>query len=242
MALLDDKYKDLYSGYYQPNSSLEHKRNLSADSTTNHIQEVAGISHWNRLIDVGAGNGSVLATLDKIGIADELYAVEISESGLTSIRDLGLPRLKEAKIFDGYKIDFPDKFFDVAICLHVLEHVEHERIFLRELSRVSKELIIEVPLDGGIRISRGIREGYKFGHLNYYTVPSLLFLLETVGLAINRYIVTASSSEYERHLYGGLKGTIKSAIRRGALKLMPSLAPWLFSYVMTVRCSPSFDH
>ena len=31
-------------------------------------------------------------------------------------------------------------------------------------------------------MSRSIREGYKFGHLNYYTVPSLLFLLDTVGL------------------------------------------------------------
>jgi ubiquinone/menaquinone biosynthesis C-methylase UbiE len=241
MSLLGDKYKNLYSGYYKENSSLEHKRNLSADATLEHIQAVSGVSHWNRLIDIGAGNGSVLARLDQAGVADELYAVEISESGVTAIKDLGLSRLKEAKLFDGYKIDFPDKFFDVGICIHVLEHVEHERLFLRELSRVAKELIIEVPLDGGIRMSRSIREGYKFGHLNYYTVPSLLFLLDTVGLVSKQYLVTTSSSQYERHLYGGLKGTFKSAIRRGALKLMPALAPWMFSYLMAVRCVPKSE-
>jgi ubiquinone/menaquinone biosynthesis C-methylase UbiE len=241
MSLLDDKYKDLYSAYYEANSSLEHKRGLSADSSLEHIQAVSGSSHRKRLIDVGAGNGSVLAKLDQAGIADELYAVEISESGVSAIKDLRLSRLKGAKIFDGYKIDFPDKFFDIGVCMHVLEHVEHERLFLRELSRVAKELIIEVPLDGGIRISRSIRESYKFGHLNYYTVPSLLFLLETVGLVTKQYIVTTSSPDYERHLYGGLRGTIKSAIRRGALKLMPNLAPWMFSYLMTVRCVPKVD-
>jgi SAM-dependent methyltransferase len=182
-----------------------------------------------------------LVKLDQAGIADELYAVEISESGVSSIKDLGLSRLREAKIFDGYRIDFPDKFFDIGICMHVLEHVEHERLFLRELSRVAKELIIEVPLDGGIRISRSIRESYRFGHLNYYSVPSLLFLLETVGLVTKQYIVTTSSPDYERHLYGGLRGTIKSAIRRGALKLMPNLASWMFSYLMTVRCVSRVD-
>jgi SAM-dependent methyltransferase len=236
MPLLDQKYKDLYSGYYNQNSALEHKRNLSANSTLDHIREVSETSHWKRLIDVGAGNGSVLARLDQVGIADELYAVEISESGVASIRDLGLSCLKEVRVFDGYRIDFPDKFFDVAICIHVLEHVEHERVFLRELSRVAKQLIIEVPLDGGVRLSRSIRESYKFGHLNYYTVPGFLFLLETVGLITQQYIVTASSPEYERHLYGPIKGSTKSLIRRGVLRLAPKLAPWMFSYLMVVRC------
>lgn len=238
MSLLDEKYRALYSDYYEANSSLQHKRSLSAESTVEHIIDVSAGSHWSRLIDVGAGNGSVLAKLDEAGLADELYAVEISETGVSAIKDLKLKKIRETKLFDGYRIDFPDKFFDVAICIHVLEHVEHERLLLRELARISKEVIIEVPLDGGLKISNNIKVGYKFGHLNYYTVPGLLFLLETAGLLPKQHLVTTSSADYERHLYGAIRGTIKSFIRRNTLKLLPGLAPWMFSYLLTVRCVP----
>lgn len=238
MSLLDDKYKNLYADYYNQGSSLEHKRNLSADTAVAHIGEVSGNAKWGKLIDVGAGNGSVLAKLQTMPIADELYAVEISESGVEKTQQLGLSKLREAKVFDGYKIDYSDKFFDVAICLHVLEHVEHERLFLRELSRVAKEIIIEIPLEGGMRISKSIKQQAPHGHLNYYSVPSLLYLLETAGLFVSNHIVTTSSAEYERNLYGGVRGTIKSAVRRGALKAAPNLAPWMFGYLMTVYCKP----
>ncbi|MCK1406660.1 class I SAM-dependent methyltransferase [Bradyrhizobium sp. 76] len=239
MPLLDEGYKQLYSDYYQPNSALEHKRNLSADSTVEHIKAVAQGRKWKNLLDVGAGNGSVLAKIGALGLADELYAVEISESGVSTIREHGLPTLKEARVFDGYTIPYPDKFFDLAISIHVLEHVEHERIFLRELARVAKEIVIEVPLEGGLTLAKSIKQTARFGHINHYTVPGFRYLLRTVGIEPVEHMVTTSSADYERHLYGGFKGTIKSAVRRGALKIAPNIAPWVLSYLLTIRCIPS---
>ena len=239
MSLLDEGYKQLYSDYYRPNSSLEHKRNLSADATVEHIKAVTKPRKWKSLLDVGAGNGSVLAKLDSVGLADELYAVEISQSGVNSIRELGLSRLKEARVFDGYTIPYPDKFFELAICVHVLEHVEHERIFLRELARVAREIVIEVPLEGGLTLAKSIKQTAKYGHLNHYTVPGFLYLLRTVGIEPVEHMITTSSAAYERHLYGNLKGTIKSVVRRGALKIAPNVASWVLSYLLTVRCVPS---
>jgi ubiquinone/menaquinone biosynthesis C-methylase UbiE len=139
-------------------------------------------------------------------------------------------------LFDGYSIPYPDKFFDVAICIHVLEHVEHERILLREIARVANEIVVEVPLEGGLIIEKSIRQGANFGHINHYTVPGFLFLLQTTGLEPIEHIVSTSSAAYERHLYGGFRGTIKNAIRKGALKIAPSIAPWLMTYLLTVRC------
>lgn len=239
MPLLNEGYQQLYSDYYRPNSSLEHKRNLSADSTVEHIKSVTQGRKWKSLLDVGAGNGSVLAKIDALGLSDELYAVEISESGVDSIRDLRLSRLKEAQVFDGYAIPYPDNFFELAISIHVLEHVEHERIFLRELARVAKEIVIEVPLEGGLTLSKSIEQTARFGHLNHYTVPGFLYLLRTAGIEPVEHRVATSSAAYERHLYGGLTGTIKSAVRRGALKIAPKIAPWVLSYLLTVRCVPS---
>src|SRR4051812_29809475 len=232
--LLGDDYKKLYSDYYKPGSSLEHKRGLAANSTIEHINAVSAGRHWGKLIDVGAGNGSVLAKVDEAGTADELYAIEISESGVSTIKALGLKRIVEAKVFDGYTIPYPDKFFDVAICIHVLEHVEHERILLRELARVAKEVILEVPLEGGLKIAKSIRQTAKFGHINHYTVPGFLYLMRTAGLEPEQYAVTTSSSAYERHLYGALRG--KNGLRRGLLRFFPSIAPWLLMYLLTVRC------
>jgi ubiquinone/menaquinone biosynthesis C-methylase UbiE len=238
MALLSNKYKKLYSGYYQPTngSSLEHKRNLSAESTIDHIQAVSSDGRWKSLLDVGAGNGAVLARAEKENLAADLYAIEIAESGVRAISELGLSRLRDARLFDGYSIPYPDKFFDAAVCIHVLEHVEHERILLREIARVANEIVIEVPLEGGFIIEKSIRQGAKFGHINHYTVPGFLFLLQTAGLSPIKHVVTTSSAAYERHLYGGVRGTIKSAIRRGALKIAPNIAPWLMTYLLTVRC------
>lgn len=238
MSLLNQEYKALYSGYYRKDSALEHKRNLSAESTIDHIRIVANGAKWRTILDVGAGNGSVLARLNKERLAEEFYAVEISESGVNAISKLGMDRLKEARLFDGYHVPYPDKFFDLAICIHVLEHVEHERILLRELGRVAKEVIIEVPLEGGVTLAKSIRQTAKFGHINHYTVDSFLFLLETAGLQPVQHLIETSSAAYERHLYGSFRGTIKNSIRRGALKLSPRIASWILNYLLTVRCIP----
>lgn len=240
MSLLGSEYKKLYEDYYKPGiGSLEHKRNLSAESTVEHIRAVSKNTQWKTFLDVGAGNGVVLARVEREKLASDLYAVEIAESGVQAMGQLGLRSLKEARVFDGYSIPYPDQFFDAAICIHVLEHVEHERLLLRELARVAREIVIEIPLEGGFTLSKSIRQGARFGHINHYTVPGFLFLLQTAGLEPLEHLITTSGAAYERHLYGGLRGTIKSAIRRGALKIAPKVAPWVLNYLLTVRCVPS---
>ena len=177
MALLNNELKDLYSNYYAGSSSLEYTRSLSAKSIIDHLNEVCDSAHRGRIINVGAGNGSVLPRLEETAKADEL-------------------------------------------------------------SRVAKEVVLEVPLEGVIKVAKSIALSEKFGHLNFYSIPSFLYLLKTAGLAPTEYVVTTSSADYERDLYGPVKGTIKSALRRGALRYFPNLAPFIFVYVLTVRSQP----
>ena len=144
MPLLGDSYRDLYAQYYGPaRRDLKVKRYLAAADSFRNICSLLLHDDPQCIIDVGAGDGSVLERFERSNLGRHLSAVEVSESGLAEIRARNLSKLVSAQLFDGYNIPFPDKSFDLAISIHVLEHVEHERLFLRELQRVAKRIIVE---------------------------------------------------------------------------------------------------
>jgi 2-polyprenyl-3-methyl-5-hydroxy-6-metoxy-1,4-benzoquinol methylase len=178
MALLGNEYRELYTQYYSAGrGALSVKRDLAAADSYLHIRTLLGCDNPDSIIDVGAGNGSLLERIQHGNLGRRLAAVEISESGIAEIKARQLSRVEEVVLFDGYRIPFPDQSFDLALSIHVLEHVEHERMFLRELQRVGKRLIVEVPLENGLRAAKAIRFGRPNGHINYYTPVTFLNLL-----------------------------------------------------------------
>jgi ubiquinone/menaquinone biosynthesis C-methylase UbiE len=139
-----------------------------------------------RVLEVGAGDGSILRCLSEAGLGAQLYGLEISQSGVDVIREQRIPGLVSCGLFDGYAIPFEDDFFDVAVLSHVLEHVEYERALLRELKRVSKRQVIEIPMDCyslGNEVYQLL--GPSYGHINAHTPESLRFLLSTEGLQVD---------------------------------------------------------
>lgn len=227
---ISDKLNDMYSGYYN-SEAVARKRAIAARQTVAHLVEIAGKRHVRSLIDIGAGEGSVLAGLDEIGFADELNAVEISESGCAAIAARGLKSLKSVEKFDGYSIPAADNAYELGMAAHVLEHVEYERPFLQEIARVCETVYVEVPLELTLNVERSIRMAAPYGHLNFYTPATLRNELETAGLEVIALKVWANSLEYETHVSGPLKGKINNAIRTTALKLLPKHAPFLMTYI-----------
>lgn len=225
-----------YNNYYDGDSKQFLKRELTALEVFQHIRQVYSTQHVGKLIDVGAGEGSLLQCLGKSRFADELYGVEISESGINAIRKKQIPNLVEIRQFDGYRIPYPDKFFDLAISSHVLEHVEHERIFLMELKRIAKNIIIEVPLEHTIRVNRSMQISQAYGHINFYTLETLLNLLKTSSLNCKHHIVITYSTSFEIFIAGKVKGYINSFIRKSALKLFPGLATKFLVYFCIAYC------
>jgi hypothetical protein len=234
--LLGRAFKARYDEYYGGSEQLSKKRALAASDSYAHMRSVMGADSFETLIDVGAGEGSLLACIDAAPTQAKLYAVEISESGVAAIKKRGLGSLVEVKIFDGYRIPYPDKAFDVATAIHVLEHVEHERLFLAELKRIARRVVVEVPLENGFRIARSIELSSKYGHINYYTPEVFLNILRTSGLKILATKVTASSLRYEEFLSGPVVGLVKNTLRRAALSVAPRLAVWSFAYLLTAYC------
>jgi ubiquinone/menaquinone biosynthesis C-methylase UbiE len=182
MADITETVTRAYNDFY--NNRDTEWRMLGAKAKATNIMEVCKGLQPQKVIEVGAGDGSILHYLNERNFGSELYALEIAESGIQLIKDRKLDRVKDAKAFDGYNIPYPDNSFDLVILAHVLEHVEHERQLLRELKRVAKYIVIEVPLDYRFGVDRRMKHFLDYGHINMYTPTSLRFLLQSEGLEI----------------------------------------------------------
>ncbi len=178
---VEDNLQKSYDKYYD--NDISEWRLLGAIDKANNIIELAN-KKYDKIIEVGAGDGSILSILSKKKIAREYYAVEISESAIDFLKNRDIESLTDVKKFDGYKIPYPDKHFDIAILSHVLEHVEFPRTILRELKRISKQQIIEVPRDYSYGVDKKYKELISYGHINIYTPTLLNFLLKSENFTI----------------------------------------------------------
>jgi len=232
---VEEKLYSLYDNYYA-DGSVTAKRLVTAKQTVGLIKTLSK-SPFHSVLDVGSGDGAALMEMSKEKLGSSYSAIEISSSGIEQVKARNIPNLKEALLFDGYKIPFADNSFDLAIVTHVLEHVEHERAFIRELLRVAKRVYIELPLDHTLRIGRTIQITQKYGHINFYTPETFRNILATSGAKVESLRVFSPNREYEILGSGKLKGSIKFIVRSAALKMLPRLAPRFFSYLGTAIIS-----
>lgn len=180
--IISSNVKAAYDEFYEKHD--EAWRMLGARFKAQHIIEVCKGQTFTKVLEVGAGDGSILKFLADQNFAPQYAAVEISESGVEHIRKREIKNLQSVQVFDGYHLPFEDNSFDLIILSHVLEHVEHERLLLRELKRVAPMLVIEVPRDYKDGVDTRIKHFLAYGHINMYTPTSLRYLLRTEGLDI----------------------------------------------------------
>jgi len=174
--------KQAYDEFYEKHD--EAWRMLGAKFKAQHIIDVCIGLKFEKVLEVGAGDGSILKLLVDADFAPEYHAVEISESGVEHINARKIKNVKSVLLFDGYHLPFGDDSFDLIILSHVLEHVEHERLLLREIKRVAKNCVIEVPRDYKAGVDTRIKHFLAYGHINVYTPTSLRYLLSTEGFEV----------------------------------------------------------
>lgn len=95
-------------------------------------------SAGKRVLDVGCGNGYVLAQYARHGA--EVHGVDLTATAVgLSRRRFELAGLKgQFQSTDGNSLPFPDDFFDIACSMGVLHHIEDPRPMLAEMHRVLK--------------------------------------------------------------------------------------------------------
>lgn len=233
MGIISPHLSDLYESYFSTDSTQDRERAFAAVESVDAIVALGG-SKLGRVVDVGAGDGVVSAEIDSRKLAASIVATEISASGIEKMRSRNFSTPFQIQQIDGYTLPFAEAEFDSAVCAHVIEHVEHERLFLREICRVAKQLYLIAPLEGGLRG----RVDRRMGHINYYTPMSLQNLMETSGFTVTGVRVFAASAERERIISGALKGSIKNGIRRAVTRVAGSYAPHVMNHVMALHAIP----
>jgi ubiquinone/menaquinone biosynthesis C-methylase UbiE len=206
-AAYDKQYSD---------GGLQEWRELGGKYKAKNIIDVCRGYRFGTVLECGAGEGSILKFLDVAGAFEHLHAIEISESGIAAIQKRRLSHLQEVRKFDGYRIPYPDASFDMVYCSHVIEHVEHPRLLLRELKRVAGFQVFEIPLDYSVGVDKEIGYFLSYGHINVYTPSLFRFLLKSEGFDILAGKLSRSTPEvilYNWYHNQGLKPTLTREFR-----------------------------
>jgi len=94
-------------------------RELGGQYKAENILSVCNGKSFPGVLNCGVGEGSILNFLAASSLFSELYAVEISDSGISQIQKRDIQKSKEVRKFDGYKIPFSDNKFNLSCCSHV---------------------------------------------------------------------------------------------------------------------------
>jgi ubiquinone/menaquinone biosynthesis C-methylase UbiE len=225
-------YEEIYKGNGRPEWGW-----IASEHKAKNVLELCKDIKPDKIIDIGAGQGSLLARLDQAGFGNELYGVDVAQNSIDAIKRLGISKLIEARLFDGYHTNYEDKQFDLALLTHVLEHVEHPLLLLKEINRITKYMYIECPLEFNYQGKKDIGNARKYGHINIFDDLLLTMLITNADFKILNYKIF--NSELKIYLYCSRNaGYIKYAIKEIALNIVPGLAKKMFIYNYCALAKP----
>ncbi|MGA8116976.1 MAG: class I SAM-dependent methyltransferase [Actinocatenispora sp.] len=169
-----------------------HRFNRALDKIGYFIQSEISFKGGFRVLEAGCGNGAILqGLLDTFAV--EGYGVDISENA----RDQAEKLMKQTgrsfafSVRDVRDLEYEDNFFDLAISLGVIEHMQNPEVAVREMARVLKPdgtAIIMTPnqLAFGF-VDRLLKQSvgrWPFGYQTEYTPHALSALVSSCGLHV----------------------------------------------------------
>ncbi len=109
-------------------------------------------------------------------------------------------------------IDFPDQYFDMLICNHILEHIPDDRTAMKQILRVLKSpglAILQVPIGAKLNDTyedasklTAKERSYAFGqdtHVRIYAEEDYLRRLQSVGFTTKAESIPLSAEDFFRY-------------------------------------------
>ena len=198
----------------------------------------AGSQPVESVLEVGCGTGAVITELTRRGVGRRHVGID-----MTNPHDHMDPAARSSGIefmqYDGSRLPFADRSFDLVYASHVVEHVPDPRGFLMELQRVARRYVFtEVPCELHWRASRNaLQRTLDIGHINAYTPESYALLLQTAGLRPLRGCLFDHSLVVHAFHGSPAAARVKKALRGALLSFSPQVASRCFTYHYGVMCA-----
>jgi SAM-dependent methyltransferase len=175
-----DRHWDLYGGAASRNPAQRMRHSLVARLLRDGPRAAAA-----RVLDLGSGQGDLLAKLSGNFPEAELLGFEMSANGVEQSRAKAHgARFLVVDLFrPPPEADTYERWATAAVCSEVLEHVDNPASFLRAARRYLADgagLIVTVP--------GGPMSGFdrQIGHRRHFTRDSIRRTLEEAGLTVER--------------------------------------------------------
>jgi SAM-dependent methyltransferase len=187
------------------------------------------------LVEIGCGEGALLAALSARGIGETLDGFELSPEAAALARQKRIPRVRRLEAYDGAQLPASDADYDLAVLSHVLEHVPEPAPLLREAARVARHVIVEVPLEANRSAARPAKraEAARIGHLHAFDRTAVRELCHAAGLAVvaelSDPLPLAHHAFFAVTPLARAAAVGKAAVRRMVFRLSPRRAERLFT-------------
>jgi methionine biosynthesis protein MetW len=152
----------------------------------------------SRVLDVGCGDGSLLALLrDRRGVDGR--GIEISREGVNACLAKGLPVIQGDADTD--LADYPDDAFDYVILSQTIQATRQPKVVLEHLLRIGRRAIVSFPNFGhwSVRLELALRgrmpvtdnmpySWYDTPNIHFCTIRDFMELCREVGARMDKAV------------------------------------------------------
>jgi SAM-dependent methyltransferase len=187
------------------------------------------------LVEIGCGDGALLAELGARGLAPVLDGFELSPPAAELARARSIPGARRIEAYDGRRVPAEDDAYDLAVLSHVLEHVEAPGPLLREAARVAPAVLVEVPLEANRSAARPAKraEAARIGHVQILDRAAVRRLAAEAGLHVEAELTDPLPFAHHAFFAGSrparARAALKAGVRRAAWRAAPRRAERLFT-------------
>lgn len=192
----------MYHQLYTEGKYLNNNPTWDVEDSAWKAQQILSIISENKLqvnsiTEVGCGAGEILNQLHtKMPNGIQFSGYEISPQAW----EMCQTRKKERLNFYLADINSEENtFFDLILCIDVIEHIEECFSFLRQLKNKSCYQVFHIPLDISVssvlRVTPILTARKKVGHIHYFTKETALAILKDTGYEVIDWFYTAGSIE-----------------------------------------------
>lgn len=132
-----------------------------------------------QVLDLGSATGGNTLHLSSLG--HDVTSLEYSDIGVEIQKIKGITVIQA----DARNLPFPDSYFDIVVCLDVIEHIAEDHLVTSEIFRVLKpggKFLISVPEGPSLWNAHDV----AVNHVRRYSRTALLEVVESSGLKVHK--------------------------------------------------------